>query len=671
MGEKYKVFSFDIFDTLILRRVKQPCDIFGVVYERNKKYLEPYFSCGGWIKFRKEIETIARAKKAEANIRDIYYEGKGHIPSVSYMLEQEFMCECDACILNEEIVAEIVKAKQQGYKVVLISDMYWPLGYMKRLLSSCGLAIELDGIYISCDYGESKSSGKLYDIVTEQLKVLPSEIFHTGDNISSDYTSALNKGINANIYTLCSFSDIYFPFLEMEKKHHDRMSILPVRLMTGMKGYEQDQYWHTIGAMIYAPLIVGALEFVIDTAVNENIGRIYPFMREGDFFVEILNMLICTKNCTLEVKELYVSRNALKRALEDDQIGSEAIKYFERMGLNEDFITFDIGYAGTTGTLLDNLLKRYGISARAVHCLGIEWSSAIQNIMNGHDFRGYIHAEDDQEWKDIRAWILELSFMSEKGRTESYGTDGSPRVRVIPYDEKQIMDARKCQEGIRDFARKYCEIKKYRPDMKIAPSESHEILSRFFRNPLLKDVNAVGDMVYDENYYASFNWKVIEEEQVAKFKEKGFLSFEYTDGRREAEWVAGINTLCNPSASLEGISYYRMEYEKVECIKNLEKYISNLDKEKFFLVGFGFWGREIMKYLTAINKMDCLAGIIDNNATLRGVNICKKRIISMEDSLDLRYDHYLLSVQKKEARVSLEKQIYKLNKKCQICSIWG
>ena len=78
-----------------------------------------------------------------------------------------------------------------------------------------------------------------------------------------------------------------------------------------------------------------------------------------------------------------------------------------------------------------------------------------------------------------------------------------------------------------------------------------------------------------------------------------------------------------------------------------------------------------MKYLTAINKMDCLAGIIDNNATLRGVNICKKRIISMEDSLDLRYDHYLLSVQKKEARVSLEKQIYKLNKKCQICSIWG
>ena len=43
----------------------------------------------------------------------------------------------------------------------------------------------------------------------------------------------------------------------------------------------------------------------------------------------------------------------------------------------------------------------------------------------------------------------------------------------------------------------------------------------------------------------------------------------------------------------------------------------------------------------------------------------------MEDSLDLRYDHYLLSVQKKEARVSLEKQIYKLNKKCQICSIWG
>lgn len=83
MSEKIRVLSFDIFDTLILRRVKQPCDIFGVMYERNKKYLEPYFSCGGWIKFRKEIEIAARTKRAEADIHDIYREGKGHIPSVA------------------------------------------------------------------------------------------------------------------------------------------------------------------------------------------------------------------------------------------------------------------------------------------------------------------------------------------------------------------------------------------------------------------------------------------------------------------------------------------------------------------------------------------------------------------------------------------------------------
>ena len=670
MVERMKVLSFDIFDTLLLRRVKQPCDIFGVLFERNKMYLEPYFSCGGWIKFRTEIENVAREKKIEVNINDIYYEGKGFIPSISYMIEQEFMCECDACVLNEEIVREITKAKQQGYKVVLISDMYWPVEYIKRLLVSCGFDIELDGIYISCDYGESKFNGKLFDIVLDNLNVLPSEMCHTGDNIRSDYINPINKGINAKLYTLSSFSEIHFPFLKMEKKHSDRLNILPIRLMTGIKGYDQDEYWYIIGAMIYAPFVVGSLEFVIDTAVNENIGRIFPFMREGEFFSEILKILIQSRGLSLDVKELYVSRSALKRALEDEQIGHGAIKYFERMGLNEPFITFDIGYAGTTGTLLNNLLKKYGIFTRSIHCLGIEWSTAIQNIIKGNDLRGYIRAEDEQEWKDIRAWILEMSFMSEKGRTESYDTDGFPQVKHIPYDEGQIIDVRKCQEGIRDFTRRYCEVKRHRPEIRIMASESHDILSRFFCSPLVRDVNAVSDIVYDETYFACFNWKVIDDKRVSDFKEKGFLSFEYTDDRRETEWVAGINTLCNPTFSYEDIMYQRLEYDKIECIKNLYKYISSLNKEKFFLVGFGFWGQEILKYLIAINKLECLEGIIDNNPSLRGLNICKNRIINMVDSSDLRGSNYLLSVQKKEIQMALEKQIHGLNKKCRIHSIW-
>jgi len=670
MAKRMKILSFDIFDTLILRRVKRPCDIFGVLFERNRAYLDTYFSCEGWVKFRQEIESAARAKKPEANINDIYYEGREYIPSVSFMIEQEFMCECDACILNDEIAREIIKAKQQGYKVILISDMYWPMEYICRLLSSCGFNLKLDGIYISCDYGESKANGKLFDVIMQKLDLLPGEIYHTGDNIYSDYINPVSKGINAELYNLSSFSEIYFPFLEMEERHCDRFNILPVRLMTGMKGYSQDEYWYIIGAMIYAPFVVGALEFVIDTAMSEKIGRIFPFMREGEFFSEILEMLIRNRNVPLSVKELYVSRSALKKALEDDRIGHGAVQYFERLGINEPFITFDIGYAGTTGTLLDNLLRKYGISTRTVHCLGIEWSTSIQNMIKGHDLRGFIHAENDQEWKDIKAWILEMSFMSEKGRTESYDTDGYPEVTFVPYDKEQITNARKCRDGIRDFAKRYCEIKRYKTDIEITASESHEILSRYFRNPLIKEVNTVRNTVYDEDYFDSFSWKVIDGKQVSYFKEKGFLSFEYGDDRREAEWVAGINTLCNPTFPYENIVYCRLEFEKIECIKKLYRYILGLNQEKFFLVGFGFWGREILKFLTVINELECLEGIIDNNLSLRGLDICKKRVISMEDASGSKNNNYLLSVQKKEIRASLEKQIYESNNKCRIYSIW-
>lgn len=670
MTKRVKVFSFDIFDTLILRRVKRPCDIFGVLFERNKAYLGSYFSCEGWIKFRQEIENAARIKKNEANISDIYYAGREYIPSVNFMIEQEFMCECDSCILNDEIVGEIVKAKQQGYKVILISDMYWPMEYIKRLLDNCGFGMELDGIYISCDYGESKATGKLFDIVMHKQNLLPSEIYHTGDNICSDYINPISKGINAKLYTLSSFSEIYFPFLEMEERYYDRLNILPIRLMTGMKGYENNDYWYIIGAMIYAPFVVGALEFVIDIALKEHIERIFPFMREGDFFSEILKLLLQSRNLSFDVKELYVSRRALKKAMEDDQIGNGAIRYFERMGLNEPFITFDIGYAGTTGTLLDNLLRKYGFSTKAVHCLGIEWSTSIQNIIKGHDLRGYIHAENDHEWKDIRAWILEMSFMSEKGKTESYNMDGYPEITFVPYDKEQVANARKCRDGIRDFTRRYCGIKRSKVNIEIVASESHDILSRFFCYPLIKEVNTVGNMVYDEDYFASFSWKVIDDKQVSYFKEKGFLSFEYGEDRRESEWVAGINTLCNPAFSYNDIIYHKLEYKKIECLKKICMYISDLEHEKFFLVGFGFWGREILKYLTVIDKLECLEEIIDNNPSLRGLIVCKKRVISMEDASNSENNNYLLSVQKKEVCTLLERQIYELNNKCKINSIW-
>lgn len=586
------------------------------------------------------------------------------------MVEQEFLCECDACILNDEIAGKIIKAKQQGYKIILVSDMYWPVEYIRRLLNNCGFNLELDGIYVSCDYGESKANGKLFDVIMQKLDLLPDEIHHTGDNIHSDYINPISKGIKAELYTLSSFSEIYFPFLEMEERHCDRFNVLPVRLMAGIQGYRQDEYWYVVGAMIYAPFVVGALEFVIDTAINEKIEKIFPFMREGEFFSEILGLLLQSRKVPLDVKELYVSRSALQKALEDDQIGYGAIQYFKRLGMDEPFITFDIGYAGTTGTLLDDLLRKYGISARTVHCLGIEWSASIKNMLKGHDLRGYIHAESDQEWKDIKAWILEMSFMSEKGRTESYDPYGYPEMAFVPYDKEQIINARKCQEGIRDFAKRYCDIRRQDANIEITASESHEILSRFFRNPLIKEVNAVRNLVYDEDYFASFSWKVIDDKQVSDFNKTGFLSFEYGDDRREAEWVAGINTLCNLTFSYEDIVYRRLEYEKIECIKKLYSYILGLNHGKFFLVGFGFWGWEILKYLTVINELECLEGIIDNNPSLRGLYICKKKVISMEDASDAKCNNYLLSVQKKEIRTSLEKQICESNNKCKIYSIW-
>lgn len=199
-----KVVSFDIFDTLLFRPVLDPKDLFYLIAGK----VDEKFSID-FVKLRRDAET--QLKKRNASINDIYesIKNRRNLSEVvtKKVMEEELKCEYDLLRPREDIRVLYREACRLGKKIIVISDMYLPKNFLKKVLFDNGFD-QIDELYISNECGYRKDEGKLYDFVLEKEKVNSHEICHIGDNYYSDYRVALTKGISAIYYP--SIRDIVF-----------------------------------------------------------------------------------------------------------------------------------------------------------------------------------------------------------------------------------------------------------------------------------------------------------------------------------------------------------------------------------------------------------------------------------------------------------------------------
>lgn len=70
----------------------------------------------------------------------------------------------------------------KNYKIVILSDT-WPS--LKRILQNNGILPLIDGLMVSCDYGETKETTKLFEIATQKLDLKPKECVFIDDSVSN------------------------------------------------------------------------------------------------------------------------------------------------------------------------------------------------------------------------------------------------------------------------------------------------------------------------------------------------------------------------------------------------------------------------------------------------------------------------------------------------------
>jgi len=181
--------SFDIFDTLVVRDLSEPTELFRKIEQTQQI---PHFA-----ENRILAEKKARQKaNGEVTIEDIYrcFPGVSEEKIPEYC-RRELDMELQVCRANERI-AEFYSECIRRKKVVLVSDMYLPTAMMSEIIDHCGIT-GYEKIYISCDEGTTKRSGGLYDAVLKDLGITADRLTHIGNDFMGDYICAKRRKIRA------------------------------------------------------------------------------------------------------------------------------------------------------------------------------------------------------------------------------------------------------------------------------------------------------------------------------------------------------------------------------------------------------------------------------------------------------------------------------------------
>ena len=172
--EKIKVVSFDIFDTLLLRPMIAPIDAFRLVGKQHG-YDELQF-----VTMRTVAEKEARNQRPfghdDVTFDEIYKQmevcfGIDH-NKAQLLMETELEVE-ERLLYQRKSAKKIFDVAMALNKpIVIVSDMYLPKDFIEKLLRKNGYE-GYRKLYLSCDYMESKGSGKLFKRVIEDYLVFP------------------------------------------------------------------------------------------------------------------------------------------------------------------------------------------------------------------------------------------------------------------------------------------------------------------------------------------------------------------------------------------------------------------------------------------------------------------------------------------------------------------
>lgn len=307
------LFSFDIFDTCLVRACGCPENIFYILAQTILGKNVEEMILRDFVRERRKAENMAKhlLNKEAVTIDELYH----YFDTIVYtdidkeiIKNKEIEIERQLLVPVKTIRDKIERCRTKG-KIAFISDMYLPDEMLKDVLRKNSLLKDGDTIYISGSVGCSKLSGNLFKYVREKENVKYSSWTHYGDNFKSDYIIPRKLGIRVK--------KISHDYSKMEKKwirdsiYIENKWILKsfsgmVRSIRLKNGIQKDNFIANVMLPAFVPFVFGILQ----KAREDKIDRLY-FASRDTYLFYLMAKSISHLFPEIELNYLYISTKVL------------------------------------------------------------------------------------------------------------------------------------------------------------------------------------------------------------------------------------------------------------------------------------------------------------------------------------------------------------------------
>lgn len=293
-----QVFSFDIFDTVITRRLARPVDVFTLLGERLREEGIRVPPRGLFRLLRIRCERWSRRfdPSQEVALPDIHrMMGRFLAWSAAEVVRAaELEREVEASVLTATTHGRkaVEDARRAGARIAYVSDMYLDGDFLRSILKREGLYADGDLLAVSVEWKASKTRGSIWQPLLERLGVSPQEVLHQGDNPQSDVDSARAAGIASRRLGTSEVSRWEEPPRRHTAEELSRHGgIAAMSRLARARCADPDDYWTSLGTGVIGPLLAGFSSWLLDQARRDGLGTLWFLSRDGWLLLESTRLM--------------------------------------------------------------------------------------------------------------------------------------------------------------------------------------------------------------------------------------------------------------------------------------------------------------------------------------------------------------------------------------------
>lgn len=352
---KNDIVSVDFFDTIFMRRVLFPEDVFELVEaELKERGIVLYDFVRRRINSEKELsrdsapdlfQIYSHLLRTERKSGEKIVQDEQNI-CAEELVEIEWRIDKDLLIPRREVCDLLMQAQGNGKQIYVISDSYYHKKQLESLLLQWNLNFFVD-IFSSCEFGTGKTQF-LFSKIQEKIK--EKKWLHIGDDISADIKSAEKNGLEAyRLYSAVELLEMsgYLGLWESINGLVSRIKtgIFIARLFNSPFQFEKDGNFQIyleedLGYLFFAPIITDFVFWFLQQINKNKIENVWFCARDGYLIKKLYDKMCESQNSVY----FLTSRIAAIRAGIENE---EDIHFIEEMKFS--------------GTLQQQMWERYGI----------------------------------------------------------------------------------------------------------------------------------------------------------------------------------------------------------------------------------------------------------------------------------------------------------------------